>query len=307
MNRTDIEYLTHTWNPIAMRCTPISEGCANCWHQRMANRLAGNKNFPEDIRKAYACEGPPVLVESRLTDPMVQKEPARIGVQFMGDLFNENVPDEFISSVFQVMYECPQHIFQVLTKRPQRMYDFISTGRYLRDGIHPIGWIWLGVSVENQAAADERIPLLLQTPAAVRFVSLEPLLGPVDLTKLEHDGLYYNALSYDTRWIMQVQPRARLDWVILGGESGPGATPMHPDWARSVRDQCQAAGVPFFFKSWGAWFPRSQWEDNPDLILPDDDYKGPNLRIIDDEIMHRVGKKRGGRLLDGQLWEEYPR
>jgi len=162
---------------------------------------------------------------------------------------------------------------------------------------------WLGVSVENQATADERIPLLLQTPAVVRFVSLEPLLESLDIS------FYLQPHTTTTFAPLTIHNTPALSWVICGGESGPEARPMYPQWARDTRDQCQAAGVPFFFKQWGAWFPRSQWEDNPDLILPDDDccIEGCNLKIIDDDIMHRVGKKHAGRLLDGVLHEEHPR
>jgi protein gp37 len=235
MNKTGIEYMDLSWNPIAMRCTPASEGCANCWHLRMADRLAGNTKLPDDVRAAYAGDGPPVRIAERLEQPLKRKKSAVIGVQFMGDLFHEDVPDEFIRHVFQVMGKCEQHVFQVLTKRPERMRNWINEYVVDRDGNpDPFPHIWLGVTVEN---ADNlwRVPELLQTPAAVRFVSCEPLLGPIIVKPCLTE-------NKPRRWYRGI------DWVIAGGESGPGARPMHPDWARSLRDQCQAAGVAFFLK-----------------------------------------------------------
>jgi len=185
MNKTNIEYLTHSWNPIAMRCTPVSEGCANCWHLAMANRLAKNPVIPKDRRKAYAG-GKPVLIESEIDAPLKRKKPAIIGVNFMGDLFHPDVSDEMIDAVFSVMAQdiCSplhglntptRHTYLVLTKRPERILEG-----------HPEffeRWpnIWLGVTCENQQTADERIPILLQIPAAVRFVSIEPMLSKIDL------------------------------------------------------------------------------------------------------------------------------
>jgi len=259
MNRTGIEYLTHTWNPIALRCTPVSEGCANCWHRRMADRLAGNKNFSEEMRKAYAGEGLPVLVESRLTDPMIQKKPARIGVQFMGDLFHEDVPLDFIRHVFNVMADAQHHIFQVLTKRPERILPFLET-RWLPFPVLPN--VWLGVSVENQAAADKRITILLQIPAAVRFVSCEPLLGPVDLSpwlrpypncgNVAEDGTCACSLNPTPECHLASCPMTDvhqgISWVIVGSESGQRRRPAKLDWIRDLRDQCVAANIPFFLK-----------------------------------------------------------
>jgi len=203
----------------------------------------------------------------------------------MSDLFHPDVPPWFVCEVWQVMRECPQHLFQILTKRPRRMLRLIET--YIADhefGVESLSNVWLGVSVENQATADERIPLLLQTPAAVRFVSCEPLLGPIDI------GQY---LSYYPI-LPDVDPGYDgISWTICGGESGPGARPMHPDWARSLRDQCQGAGTPFFFKQWGAYRPY--------------DGHGPApTRFNDGMGMICIGKKAAGRLLDGREWNEMP-
>jgi len=245
-----------------------------------------------------------------------------IFVNSMSDLFHPSVPDSFIDSVFGVMWAClygrneqDGHIFQVLTKRADRMRDYMRADRreawakaavHHGGGIDPDGIydqvlsfegphprIWLGVSVEDQAAADERIPMLLQTPAAVRWISAEPLLGPVSL-RLERLG-HWNALA-----IKSNQPWAttRLHWVVVGGESGPKARPMRPEWARSLRDQCASGGVPFFFKQWGEWLP-SDAEDQPV-------YRGEHRHLGEHWHAFKIGKKLAGRLLDGALHDGYP-
>ena len=182
----------------------------------------------------------------------------------------------------------------------------ITTIQWVRDGLDGL---WLGTSIENQQAADERIPLLLQTPLTVRFLSCEPLLGPVDLS-LYLDGEYASA---DYGGGMAEQTGPSIDWVIVGGESGPNARPLHPDWVRSLREQCVEVGIPFLFKQWGEWFPRDQWEHNPNLILPDDDaaYRETSRTHLFEDMngsfpVHRVGKKAAGRVLDGYTWDEMP-
>ena len=257
MNKTAIEYLDFTWNPLAMRCTPVSQACTNCWHLAMADRLAVNPTLPTGTRLAYAGKRAPLLIQKRLTAPLRRKKPAIIGVQFMGDLFHEDLPTHYIADVWNVMRQCPQHTFQVLTKRPYQMMSILSDW----DTILPN--VWLGVTAENQAAADERIPLLLQTPAVVRFLSCEPLLGAVDLRSWlggsdgEPDGR-----TDDTHCVRcgevwgeghECPPGfgPSLSWVIVGGESGPGARPMKPQWARDIVTQCKAAGVPVFVKQMG--------------------------------------------------------
>lgn len=187
MQKTKIEYLTHSWSPIAMRCTPVSEGCKNCWHLALANRLAKNPIIPEDRQKAYAG-GEPVLIEKELKAPPKLRKPAIIGVQFMGDLFHESIGYEMQTSVFVEMILNPQHKYLVLTKRPDNMLRFLKDFVYMGGfwfntpvKYHP--HIWLGITAENQQAADERIPILLQIPAIIHFISCEPLLGPIDLSK----------------------------------------------------------------------------------------------------------------------------
>lgn len=233
----------------------------------------------------------------------------------MSDLFHEEVPFEFIQDVFDVMVKAWWHTFQILTKRPERMKNFMERfmaqrreyAETLKDNeirrqarewaAHPPKNIWLGVSVENQKAADERIPYLLETPAAVRFLSCEPLLGPVDLTNY----LPYSYQATD-EWgaFTDVYDQPGVDWVIVGGESGPGARPMHPDWVRSIRDQCQEAGVPFFFKQWGSWFPLGQKSNGWNGISK---YRNDEWPF---QPMYRIGKQLAGRLLDGREWNEMP-
>jgi len=261
MSKTKIEYLTHTWNPLAMRCTPVSEGCAHCWHLRMAERLAGNPALPAEVREAHAGRSAPVLVHSRMCEPDGLKEPAVIGVQFMGDLFHEDVPHQAVRSIFQTIGRNWQQTFCILTKRPWAMQQFIHHLMREMDffddnwrGPSPVlndrfPNLWLGVSAENRQRADGRIPVLLDTPAAVRFVSVEPMLGPVSLVGPHMDG------------------ETVLDWVICGAETGPGKRPMELDWARGLRDQCVEAGAPFFFKRDGAGNHELDgvlWEQEPE-------------------------------------------
>ncbi len=250
MNRTGIEYLTHTWNPIAMRCTRVSAGCANCWHLAMANRLGGNESMGEDRRAAYRGDGPPVLREDELTAPLTLRKPAVIGVQFMGDIFHDAVLFKWIVSIFQIMQACPQHTFCILTKRPGPTLEYLSTDGY------PSSNIWLGVTAENQQAADERIPLLLQCSAAVRFVSIEPILSGVNMVAINHGGgETLNALTAEITThrdhTFRTSDTNPVNWVIVGGETGPGARLAKLEWFYEIRDQCRAADVPLFVKTLG--------------------------------------------------------
>lgn len=244
--KTKIEWATHTWNPVT-GCTPISEGCEHCYAARMAKRLAGRCGYPQDDPFR-----PGTFHANRLNDPLKIKKSSMIFVCSMGDLFHEDVSELIIDEILDVIAACPQHVFIMLTKRPQNIEQklYASTPkcgcRHLGGGDYMPN-VWLGVTAENQARADERIPILLSIPAAVRFVSVEPMLGPVNLEK--HFAAFYTQHGEPSGL-----SRDHLDWVICGGETGPGARPMHPDWARSLRDQCQADGVPFFFKSMGDWW-----------------------------------------------------
>lgn len=319
MQKTSIDYLTHTWNPLAMRCTPVSEGCAHCWHLRMADRLGANPKIGNAEAESYAGHDTPLVRWKELKKPITAKTPGIIGVQFMGDLFHLGVDFGMVHEVFDIMWQSPHHTFLVLTKRPERMFEFMTQKNIqnMYGNEWPLKNVWVGVTAENQARADERIPILLQIPAAKRWVSIEPMLGPVDLRAYLHRGLLADPSEIGKFY----NP---LDWIVLGGETGPGARPMHPDWARSVRDQCQAAGVPIFFKQWGDWVPAKQDEYNP-FIYPNQGYVSPissmaplpypgtgycysprNLEKRGCAYVAKIGKKAAGHLLDGREWREMP-
>jgi protein gp37 len=286
---TKIEWTDRTWNPVT-GCTKVSSGCDNCYAENIARRFAGSKAFPHGFDVT--------LHEERLNQPYRWKKSARVFVNSMSDLFHDKVPDLFITQVFDVMEAGlnRRHTFQILTKRHARMRSFIQARQRAKQeyaakfddcpteamrnspaakdararAAAPPANIWLGVSVENQKWADIRIPALLETPAAVRFLSCEPLLGPVDLCGPIVPGRGRPKLTYwlDGRpgWgpdqtddrgrvFQEMAVGPRIDWVIVGGESGPKARAMHPDWVRTIRDQCQHSGVPFFFKQHGEWGP----------------------------------------------------
>ena len=241
---TTIEWTEQTWNPV-VGCSVTSPGCKNCYAMRMAHRLGANPATPHYAGLTQMSKGGPVWA-GRVTTapdhiweaPLRRRKPTTYFVNSMGDLFHPKVTDAQIVRVFAIMALCPQHRFQMLTKQPARMRDWMRAHASDPEG----GWdnVWLGVSVEDQTRANERIPILLDTPAAVRFISAEPLLGPVDLL---------NAIGLGKRL------KNEMDWVIVGGESGPASRPMNPAWAQQIRDDCAAAGVPFFFKQWGRFQP----------------------------------------------------
>ena len=231
---SSIEWTDVTWNPVT-GCTKISHGCKHCYAERMAKRL--REMGVNKYRDGFSVN----VHESTLSDPLKWKQPRFVFVNSMSDLFHKSVPAEFIEKVFDVMDRAPQHRFQVLTKRPSRVAQM--EGR--------LNWapnVWLGVSIESERWMG-RLATLKGTTAHVKFLSLEPLLGP--LPNMELDG---------------------IDWVIVGGESGPGARPMEADWVRDIRDQCESNDVPFFFKQWGGVF-----------------------------------KKKTGRTLDNREWNQMPR
>lgn len=233
-SKSGIEWTEATWNPLT-GCTKISPGCKNCYAERMSIRLKAmcQPNYSQGFKLT--------LHDNSLDIPLHWKKPMDIFVNSMSDLFHENVPLDFILSVFDIMRKAQWHRFQVLTKRSKRLLDLDPQLKWAPN-------IWMGVSVENDDYY-YRIDHLRQTGAHIKFLSIEPMLGPL------------NDLNLD-----------RINWVILGGESGPGARPMNPSWVTNVRDQCQVADVPFFFKQWGG-----------------------------------INKKKAGRELDGRVWNEMPR
>lgn len=316
-DKTGIHWTDASWNPVT-GCTKVSQGCKNCYAETVAQRYWARQYSPR-------ADGSPrrftdvQIHADRLERPLRWTRPRRIFVNSMSDLFHPAVPTNFIAQVFGAMLLAPQHTFQVLTKRPDRMRAWVNgdepftgdlegatigdavwfaakelwgsgarrpaaTFRALEDNAERAQWplpnVWLGTSVDRQEEADERIPHLLQTPAAVRFLSCEPLLGPIDLTPKADDiyrelSRWYGPNGFDPERSQPERDRRqgylpRVDWVIVGGESGAGHRPMELQWARALRDQCIAGGVPFFFKQSGG--------------------SRPGL----------------GRELDGRLWEEFP-
>ena len=319
---TKIEWTEKTYNPVT-GCTKVSAGCEHCYAERMAKRFAGRFGYPADDPFRVT------LHPDKLTEPLHWKKPCRIFPCSMSDLFHEDVPFEFTHRVFVVMMNAKRHFFQVLTKRPGRLLAFCEweSVRIAEESDYvrlPLPNVHLGVTVENQDAADERIPILLQTPAAVRFISAEPMLGPVDVTPyVPRITKAYTCPSGD---FCPAGIRRGLDWVIAGGESGPGARPMHPDWVRDLRDQCTAANVPFFFKQWGAYAPgdmvdqatiwrfhkRYSYGHSPPEAIRYAKAGGTFVPAGDGccgeyTTMYRVGKKKAGRMLDGRTWDEYPK
>ena len=364
-----IAWTDETWN-VLRGCSKVSAGCANCYAEGMAARFSGPGMPFEGLIDGRHWNGAVKLVENRLTAPLRWRRPRRVFVTSVSDPFHQSVTDEMLDRLFAIMALCPQHTFQLLTKRPERMREYLAgcearvagwtvtyaantgpngdtprshpplrmgpwTGNTVMDAPHPIGFetwplpnVWLGVSVENQDAADERIPHLLATPAAVRFISAEPLLGPVDLERwltivwqcrgcrgyftgrhreicpdcgreVFWSGSHaFNGRGRNPNKVFPPQSGRGIDWVIVGGESGPKARPMHPDWARGLRDQCAAAGVPFFFKQWGEWLC-SDSVDQPT-------YRGKHQYIGNHQHAFRIGKKAAGRMLDGVEHNAFP-
>lgn len=368
-DKSKIEWCDATWNPI-VGCSRVSAGCENCYAEKLAYRFKHITKFENVV-----CEDKPKWNNSVFFDdkaleiPLRWKKPRRIFVCSMGDLFHKNVPDEWIDKVFAIMALCPQHTFMVLTKRPERMREYLlrsslpddiaNVGEkilpaanldYYRkfnysefESIHEylqLAWydkfknIWLGVSVEDQDSAVDRIPYLLDTPAVVRFISAEPLLGPIDLT-----NILFARTETSEDWGSAIfdcdddqdpnDPITYLDWVIAGGESGKTARAMHPDWVRKLRDDCEIANVPFFFKQWGEWADVEQFDSTHDSLYFWDksrygqfrfkavviDNLGKKHRSADEAArnapptayLQNCGKKVAGNLLDGKQHLEFPK
>lgn len=413
MQATEIQWTEKTWNPVR-GCTRVSEGCTRCYAERQAARYSGPglpfEGFAVNTPAGPRWTGKVELIPEKLGEPLRMRKPAMIFTNSMSDLFHEGLSNEDIAAVFGVMAACPQHTFQVLTKRPARMLEWfgwleraaavakrdlfqsdgldwtrqhvmraatLRTGMAFPRGRSHIGmdapWplpnVWLGVSCEDQATADERIPLLLQCPAAVRWVSAEPLLGPVDLARWVAGGRtmhmsanvegalrnrsFSGLISDDGRELSEAEAEAqlrelqrhgvrliaangcdnfdpetgcrghaypRLDWVVVGGESGPGARPMHPAWAEQIRDACVAASVPYFFKQWGGHAPACRnfigafWMDHDGTRAschvhpsgPGGFGLAPDGTARQWVCMSPSNKREPGRLLDGRTWDEMP-
>lgn len=289
MSTTTIEWTDETWNPTT-GCDRVSPGCDNCYALTMAKRLKamGSAKYQTDGDPLTSGPGFGIAMHpDTVTAPFGWARPRKVFVNSMSDLFHKDVTDEFIAVVFSVMARTPQHTYQILTKRHGRMRSLLNRPSFRDNLAHLAPWplpnVWLGVSVEDQQRADLRVPALVHTPAAVRFLSCEPLLGPINLASSlrnanvqwghggRHRGTGTKECPRESHHHHDERCWFPLDWVIAGGESGPGYRAVDADWIRSLRDQCNASRVAFLFKQWGGRTP-----------------------------------KASGRELDGRTWDEYP-
>lgn len=302
---TKIEWTMETWNPF-IGCDKVSPGCENCYAIRMAYRLAHmphTKPFYEQV--VHKTKGGKLNWTGKIVQnipagdkPLRIKKPTTFFVNSMSDLFHKDVTFEMIDSVYDIMDACPQHTFQILTKRHRELaqyYIWKSQGFGLRFQEWPLKNVWVGISAENQKEFQQRIDSLVLIPAAIKFLSCEPLLGPINLSP----------------YLLELQ------WVIVGGESGPGSRPMHPDWVRSLQEQCEKAKVPFFFKQWGEFTEGSSMEGKDIIMLNNGDYAdysssdltkkyGSAWQNMSATVMSKMGKSKAGNDLNERTYLEMP-
>lgn len=273
---TKIEWTDVTWNPVT-GCDKVSQGCKNCYAEKMHARLM--HIAPHKYKKPFL--GNIELHYNELLTPYKWKKSKRIFVNSMSDLFHKDVPFYFIDAVFKTIDENRQHTFQILTKRPKRALQYFVDRKltYFPN-------VWIGTSVEDQETANERIPFLTRIPAKVRFLSCEPLLGPIDLNDVGKN---------------ECNP-GNIHWVIAGGESGNNARAMHPQWVRMLRDACKNGNVPFFFKQWGTWVDS---KNLPISITPFSN--GVKARIFNGLVIWNYGKSKSGNFLDGLQHLNFPK
>jgi protein gp37 len=352
MAKSKIEWCDQVWNPIT-GCTKISEGCNACYAERMAKRLAGRFGYPKINPFAVTSH------HDRIYEPSKWKKPQRVFVGSMGDIFHPDVPEHWIDAIMVTAALFRKHTFMILTKRPQRMLEYFNRPKEeilksWEESIQQIKWninkldtctcaaqlysycmdnwpvpnIWLGVTTENQATTNQRLPLLLKTPAAKRFISAEPLLGPINYMHFSNSLLN----TKDHPW-KNTHLLSGIDWVICGGETGPKARPMHPDWVRLLRDQCIGGvhyKVPFFFKGWGVWSPEYKseheatcvvcgctennaceggcsWIENTMLDICSKCGNAKTMKWEDNSLSFHRGKKKSGHMLDDQEYLQFPK
>jgi protein gp37 len=361
-DKTGIEWTDATWNPL-IGCSLKSDGCKNCYAMKVAHRFQGTHNHYKGTTKltSFGPHWTGVVNQSPLAilnQPLRWTRPRMIFVNSMSDLFHESVDFEYIAACFGVMAAASQHKFQVLTKRPERAVEFFAwlketyssvaldeanfcARMAMKYGVEPgllgmvasdeatslfEGWplknVWMGTSIENQKAAEDRMLSLIKIPAAVRWISAEPLLGPVDFGFM---GTLPNSITGSSYQLMH----QHIDWMVVGGESGPGARPMAPSWARSILRQCKEADIPYLFKQWGDWGPHDDGsvtvvggdgeeftvrlplamesqEKKPIVVKPKGGGRSRTFRAVDGWWMEKLGKKVAGRELDGSLYDGYP-
>lgn len=340
---TGIQWTDDTWNP-TIGCMAVSPGCDRCYAATMAHtRLAKDPNYKGLTFSDGRFNGTVRLLPERLTKPLSWRSPRRIFVDSMSDLFHDDVPDDYIARVWATMASAGAHTFQILTKRHARMRSLLSNPDFpmwvaehwtellkvgpsrvqndMRGDWWPLPNVWLGVSVEDQHWAGIRIDHLRQTPAAVHFLSCEPLLGPITLRREWFHGQMC-PMRTDGPMCACIEGDPRIDWVIVGGESGHDARPMHPGWASWLRDQCAENGVAFLFKQWGEWAPVHDQPRKGDIWHLGLTSEGRDVRYpwepgsagapadrfspFADALLRKVGKHSAGRMLDGRTWDEYP-
>lgn len=297
--RTKIEWATATWNPV-VGCEPVSPGCRNCYAARMASRFGGEGERWENIARGGKWTGLVSKHEDKLGAPLRWRRPRAIFVCSMGDLFYHGVPDALRLEMFFTMQEATRHTFLILTKRAREASEWLERAidAYAPDfQAHVMDHIWWGVTVEDQRRGEKRVPILQAMPVQRRFISFEPLIGPVN-----------PYLWLDTRAPL-------IDWFIAGGESGAGARPTHPDWARRIRQSALDFGVPFMWKQWGAWCPtgpvdaRQVAVDREGRLADPSDRSSfpPDAQSSNGwQVMYHVGKQAAGRSLDDEIFDDYP-
>jgi len=336
MENSKIEWTDNTENIIRIKgsrafyCTKVSPGCKNCYAETMSKRLAGIGHDAVTYEYKVSRNTPELeLREDVMRGWAQRKHPKKLFVSSMTDVFGEFVPDIWVYKILDAMIAASLQTFQVLTKRATRMKELVNAYCERKVITHLPDNIWLIVSVEDQHYANERIPELLKTNCSIRGLSIEPLLGPVDLTKISLDTpvpTNINCLTGDEFHFMEFRMR-HIDWVITGGESGHGARPMHPDWVREIRDNCREYGTAFFFKQWGEWVPIEESAQPPFFnyqngtvadgheLLSIEEMENskrwdPGWWCIEESeepcLFERVGKKKAGNLLDGVTYEAFP-